>query len=251
METTDDAFLGGRLRLWQPAHGFRTAVDALLLQAAVPVRAGEVVVDAGAGVGAAGLALAVRVPDCRVVLVERDPQLAALARRNAARNGLVRRVEVLEADLADLPRRLAGRRIDHVMTNPPHLPPVRARAPARHADAVIETLPLADWLAVLLRVLRPRGWLVMVHRADRWPDLARALAKGVGDLRLFPLWPRADAPAARRLLLAARRGVRTPARLLRGLVLHRADGGFTAEVEAVLRHAQALPLCQPDPERVP
>ncbi len=239
---TDDRLLGGRLRLLQPARGYRVAVDALLLQAAVPARAGETVVDAGAGVGAAGLALAVRVPGVRVLLVERDPDLAALARANVARNRLEARVEVMQADVAELPRRLGGRRIDHVMTNPPHLPAARARPPGRHPQAVVETLPLAAWCDALLRPLRPRGWLVVVHRADRWPELVRALDHRTGDLRLLPLWPRADAAAARRLILAARKASRAPARLLRGLVLHREDGGFTPAAEAILRHAGALDL---------
>src|SRR5229473_3780911 len=75
---TDDAVLGGRLRLRQPARGHRVGHDAILLAAACPARAGERVVDLGAGVGAAGLALAARVPDATVTLVEIDPELAAL-----------------------------------------------------------------------------------------------------------------------------------------------------------------------------
>ena len=76
--------LGGRLRLRQPARGHRFGHDAILLAAACPARAGEQVVDLGAGVGAAGLALAARVDGMPVTLVEIDPQLAALAAENAA-----------------------------------------------------------------------------------------------------------------------------------------------------------------------
>src|SRR5215831_14784539 len=76
---TDDAALGGRLRLRQPARGHRFGHDAILLAAATPAAAGEVAIDLGAGVGAAGLALAQRVAGLAVRLVEIDPALAALA----------------------------------------------------------------------------------------------------------------------------------------------------------------------------
>ena len=58
------------------------AVAAILLAAATPAAAGDVAVDLGAGVGAAGLALAQRVPGLAVRLVELDPQLAQLAGGN-------------------------------------------------------------------------------------------------------------------------------------------------------------------------
>src|SRR6267154_115609 len=85
-EVTEDAFLGGRLRLRQPKSGHRAGHDAMLLAAATSARAGDRVVDFGAGVGAAGLALATRISGIQIVLVEIDEVLAELARGNAASN---------------------------------------------------------------------------------------------------------------------------------------------------------------------
>ena len=82
-DVTEDTVLGGRLRLRQPRRGHRVGHDAILLAAAVPARAGETVVELGAGVGAAGLALASRVPGIRLTMVELVPRLAALAAENA------------------------------------------------------------------------------------------------------------------------------------------------------------------------
>src|SRR5262249_52949707 len=86
-QLTDDAALGGHLRLLQPRRGHRFGHDAILLAAATPARSGDRVADLGAGVGAAGLALACRVPSARITLVEIDAHLAALAQENATRNG--------------------------------------------------------------------------------------------------------------------------------------------------------------------
>src|ERR1700693_209073 len=85
-DITEDAFLGGQLRLRQSKSGHRAGHDAMLLAAATWARPGDRVAEFGAGVGAAGLALARRVGTIGLVLVEIDPQLAALARENAARD---------------------------------------------------------------------------------------------------------------------------------------------------------------------
>ncbi len=130
---TDDAVLDGRLRLRQPARGHRFGHDAILLAAACPARAGEQVVDLGAGVGAAGLALAARVDGTLVTLVEIDPQLAALAAENAERNQLAERVSAVVLDVAAPARAFAAaglrpESIARVLMNPPFNDPARQRA---------------------------------------------------------------------------------------------------------------------------
>ena len=151
-DLTDDAVLGGRLQLLQPRRGHRAGHDAMLLAAAVPAAPGDRAIDLGAGVGAAGLGLAARVPALTAVLVEIDPDLAALATENARRNGLGERVSVIAADIADiapgpaisgLRTRTSGLQeplndtptannhiglrdsFDHVLCNPPFLNPDR------------------------------------------------------------------------------------------------------------------------------
>src|SRR6266511_1000226 len=87
LAVTEDAFLGGGLLLRQLKSGHRAGHDAILLAAATPARSGDRVADFGAGVGAAGLAVARRVSGIELALVEIDADLAGLARRNAASNG--------------------------------------------------------------------------------------------------------------------------------------------------------------------
>src|SRR5580658_5649555 len=124
MQTSEDAVLGGRLILRQPLRGHRVGHDAILLAAAVSASPGEQAIDLGAGVGAAGLALARRIAGLSVSLVEIDPDLAALAASNAERNGLGGRVHAVYLDAespaaafadAGLPPACAG----HVLMNPP------------------------------------------------------------------------------------------------------------------------------------
>ena len=95
-DITEDAFLGGQLRLRQPKSGHRAGHDAMLLAAATAASAGDRVVEFGAGIGAAGLALARRVGGIDLVLTEIDADLAQLARENADRNAIAAEVVVLD-----------------------------------------------------------------------------------------------------------------------------------------------------------
>ena len=242
---TEDSLLGGRVRFDQPASGYRVAIDPVLLAAAVPAAAGETVLDAGAGTGAASLCLAARVPTCRIVGLEVQRPLQRLASHNVLRNDLGRRVEVIAGDLSRPPPRLAGTIFDHVMTNPPHHAAATATAspnPERARAHLEHQLDLADWLANCLRMLGPGGVLTLIHRADRLADTLAILRAPLGDLVVFPLWPRSGNRPAKRILVQGRKGSRGPLRLARGLVLHEDDGRFSAAAEAVLRHAEALEL---------
>ncbi|MEX1152635.1 tRNA1(Val) (adenine(37)-N6)-methyltransferase, partial [Parvibaculum sp.] len=132
--TTDDGFLGNRLKLLQPEKGYRAGLDAVLLAASVPAREGERALEAGAGVGVASLCLAARVPGLEVAGLELQPDLVRLAERNIERNGLSGRVSILEGDIGLSPRDLAALGLEpnsfhHVFANPPFHDPATSPAP--------------------------------------------------------------------------------------------------------------------------
>lgn len=243
-ETTLDAFCGGRLMLRQPVHGHRAGTDAMLLSACLPPSFAGLVDDVGAGVGTAGLALALRCPDARVRLVENDPATAALAAENAAAN-LPSRARVLELDILSPAARRAAidtERADLVVTNPPFLDPASFRQSPdarRRAAHVIGEGGLAGWVAACLDLLAPRGTLVLIHRADATLSLVEALGTPTAGVTLLPVYPRAGGDASRVLLRLAR-GSRAPLRIAPALVLHQADGRFTPEAERLHRGEAAL-----------
>lgn len=242
---SEDSMLGGRVRLLQPRHGYRAAIDPVLLAAGAALLPGELVLDLGCGVGAAGLCLLARKPECRVIGLERQPELVALAERNIVANGQSRRMAVVTGDLVAPPEPLEFGVFDWVMANPPflaegeHTPSPDASKAAANGEG---DTALAEWIAASHRFLRVRGTLMLVHRADRTDQvLSQLRTGGFGDLVLFPLWPRAG-QAARRILVAGRKDSRGVMRLAPGLVLHQADGRFTPETEAVLRGGAALDI---------
>ena len=243
---TEDALLGGRVRLRQPATGFRAAIDPVLLAAAVPAAAGESVLDVGAGVGTAALCLAARIGDCRVFGIEIQQDLVRVAGENVALNALTGRVDIVTGDLTRPPPRLAAGTFDHVMANPPYHEAGRVdRSPyAGKAAASIETVGgLADWVGFCLAMVRRGGSVSFVHRADRLDALLARLSPRAGAIVVFPLWPdAAGSQPAKRVIVQARKGLATPLRLARGLALHADGGGYTAQAEAILRDGAALEL---------
>lgn len=252
LQVTEDALLGGRLRLLQPRRGHRFGHDAVLLAAATDARAEKHAVDLGAGVGAAGLALAARNDRLRVTLVEVDPALAALAGENAQSNGFSDRVRAVVLDVAASPRAfaaagLAAGTVDAVMMNPPFNDPARQQvspdARRRLAHAAPRAL-LRRWVITAARLLRANGALTLIWRADGLADVLVALAPEFGSVAVLPLHGRPDAPAIR-VLVRASKGGRVPLALMAGLMLNDAAGKPTREAEAVLRAGAGLPFNTP------
>ena len=241
---TEDALLGGRVRLRQPAAGYRVAIDPVLLAAAVPAAPDDSVLDVGCGVGAAALCLAARVPGVRVAGIDTQRDLVRLANDNILLNDLAGRVSAMVGDLLRPPPRLEPGSFAHVMANPPFLERGQATPspdPGK-AEAQIEgEADFAAWVRFALAMLRAKGTVTFIHRADRLEHVLAQLAARAGDIAVFPLWPGAGKPA-RRVIVRARKGVATPSRLLPGLVLHAADGRFTEAAEAVLRGGAPLAL---------
>lgn len=238
-----DAFLCGRLHLWQPIKGYRAATDPVLLAAACPAKPGDRVLDLGCGAGAAALCLAARVPGLALAGLELQPAYATLAGRNAAENGIAMQVEC--GDLARMPATLR-RDFDQVIANPPYYPAGGTPSPnAARARALQVETPLGDWVQAAARRLAPGGWLTLICGADGLPEVLAAMGGKLGSASVLPLQPRAGRPALR-IVMRARKGGKGAFRLLAPLVLHQGaahDGdreSYTPRASAVLRGGESL-----------
>ena len=240
VETATDLLLGGRLMLEQPLRGHRAGTDAILLAAAVPEDFAGTLADAGAGVGTAGLAAGLLQPDLDLLLIEREPELAALAERNLAANGLMGLV--VQTDLLDpKSRRAAGLAYGAaglVISNPPFLDPADGRVSPddlrARAHVFDEAGGIESWIRACVAIGSAQAEILLIHRADRLSELLAALQGRTGGISVIAIHPRVGEEASR-ALIRAKKGSRAPLRLMPPLVLHQADGRFTPEVEAIHR----------------
>ncbi len=243
--TSWDTLLGGRVKILQPAKGYRTAIDPVLLAAAVPAEPEDSVLDAGSGTGAAALSLAARVEGVRVTGLEVQPDLAALSRESAIASGLAEQVTFAEGDLLTPPEGFRPGGFDHVMANPPYLAAGSGNPPpdpAKRRATVEGAAALGDWLRFLVSMVRDGGTVTVIHRFDRADEVTGGLSEGAGGIVVFPLFPKQNGGAAKRVIVRARKGEKGDARTAAGLVLHQKGGAYTPEAEAVLRDAGALTL---------
>ncbi|MFK7763295.1 MAG: tRNA1(Val) (adenine(37)-N6)-methyltransferase [Roseobacter sp.] len=241
-DLTQDAFLGGKVHLWQPKSGYRAGVDPVLLAATVPAKPGDRILDLGCGVGAAALCLAARVPDLALTGVEIKEEYASLARRNGGRS-----FDVVTADLENLPDEVKQRQFDHVLVNPPYYDRGASRAamdPVREA-ALGEATPLTTWVKVAAKRLAPKGYAHFIHRVERLPEILHTMTGRLGSIEVLPLSPR-QGRAAELIIVRGRKNGRGAFRLHAPLILHAGQvhekdaDSYVPRVKAALRDGEAL-----------
>jgi tRNA1(Val) A37 N6-methylase TrmN6 len=250
LELSEDAFLGGQLRLKQLKSGHRAGHDAVLLAAATATRPGDRVADLGAGAGVAGLAVARRVAGIDLVLVEIDAALAGLARANADANAIQADVIVLdvEADAgAFTAAGLAPDSVDAVLMNPPFNDPARHRASpdtARGIAHVATATTLSKWIHAARRILKSKGILTLIWRADGIAEVLATLNHGFGSLQILPVHGDARGPA-NRILIRATKGGRAPTQIHPALLLNDESGVPNKRVQEILAGNGSLLLANP------
>jgi FkbM family methyltransferase len=248
--TSDDLFLGGALCVRQPRDGYRAGTDAVLLAALIDSKTAGAgpLLDAGAGVGVVGLCVAARCPEARVVLVEREPHMVALARFNISHNNLAGRVSAIEADITRATGALeragiASESFPIVLANPPYHDDRRSTAAESLLRAAAHQMPeeaLDAWARFMCRMAAPGGRAALIHKAEALPRILEAFDGRFGAVSVLPIHSRAGDPAIR-VIVEGIKGSRAPLSIRPGMVLHGPDQDFVPEVEAIFRHGAALP----------
>ena len=246
---TEDAFLGGRLRVLQPEKGYRAGIDAVFLAATIPCAAGETVYEAGIGTGVAALCMLARCPGVHLTGIEIAARYAMLCAENAKRNGCGDSLRVIHADVKealrkDLATMPAHGTFSHAYANPPYFEDGKSTPSPNLLKAQAHAFGPDDlelWLKVLHAMVAARGTVTIVHRAETLGKLLNAMENRFGDIRIAPLYAR-EGTAASRVIVQGVKGSKAPMQLLPGLVLHNAGSQFTPEAEAILRDGMAWRL---------
>ncbi len=244
VKTAEIFVLGKAVRLLQPKGGFRTSVDAVLLAAACPAKAGDRVLDLGCGVGSVSFCVRHRISDLFVCGIDIQADYIDLAQQNASLNKDTSRCDFINGDIREYRISQPDQRFDHVLCNPPFLEagtyqpsPDESRATA--LGHTHHEITLKDWIDCAFHNLQPGGTLAMIHRADMVDRIIQEMGRRYGQIEIFPLWPH-QGEAAKRVIVRARKDRRTPSMIHAGLVLHTDDGSYTEAAELVLRQGRAL-----------
>jgi tRNA1(Val) A37 N6-methylase TrmN6 len=240
MHTEHTTLFNGNVTVHQPIEGYRFALDSLVVAAYTPAKDHQLVLELGIGVGAASLALAYQHPNVIIHGIEIQSNILPITQRNIDENGWSHRFEVFCGNLTA--RLVAGHHYDQVMMNPPFFEEhTYTDSPYAHktlSHGEKEAL-LQDWVTEAHRALKPRGYLTLVHTARRLDEILSLLREKFGGIEIYPLWPKTG-QSAKRVLVRARKGVKSPMTLHSGLVLHQNDGTFTPEASAVINEGAKI-----------
>ncbi|WP_027936962.1 tRNA1(Val) (adenine(37)-N6)-methyltransferase [Anaeroarcus burkinensis] len=230
-ERVDDLGLGG-LRIIQHPRSFCFSLDAVLLAHFVRLRPQDKVVDLGAGNGAISLLLAARGART-VAAVELDKAAASRAARSIQLSRRSGQIQVYCGDYRQKLPQMPGGIWDIVVANPPYFQPERGKGSVEKGLARQEvTATLADVLKAARRLVRFRGRVALVHRADRMVDVLTAMREAnLEPKRLQLVQPRGAAPA-NLLLIEGVHGGKPGLEVLAPLAVYEADGSYTAQLRA-------------------
>ena len=236
---TEIHVLDKKLRLLQPEHGFRTSLDTIMLAAACPAKDGDHVLDAGCGVGAAGFCVLERLKGISLSGVDVDADFIEMARKNIALNNFDSQQVEFSCEDIDLYRRHDKPIYDHVISNPPYMnageymtsPHAKKAIAIGHQD---DGLTLEKWIKALHRLVKPKGSVTIIHRADYTDQIIKALGHRFGAVEIIPLWSK-QGGEAKRVIIRARKDRKAPCKILPGIIVHEDNGEYTQRADDILR----------------
>lgn len=218
----------------QKKQGFRFSMDAVLLAHFLQPPPGSAVLDIGTGCGVIPLLLLAQQPQLHIDGLEIQEDLAQMASRSMALNRVQQYIHISQGDVTALPP-TANSRYDYIYSNPPFfsvgtgkISPLPQIALARHELACT----LKQLLTHSARLLKPKGHLVLIHRAERLPELlelCRQFRLAPAQLRL--IHPRLELPASL-CLLEAVKGRQCTLNILPPLIIYDQQQQYTPEVQA-------------------
>lgn len=233
---TCDHFFNGNIVLNQPRSGYRFSIDAVILAHLAGPPTEGTVLDLGTGCGVVPIMMAYRNPGLRVIGVEIQPSLAAVARENVAANGMSERIRILEKDMGRLVLADIGGPVDLVVSNPPYrklnsgrINPHSQKAIARHEIKV----DLKTVLATARSVLNLAGRFCVIYPAARTVDLLAALRTGGLEPKRLTMIHSTPASPARLVAVTAIKSGGPELEVDPPLYLYNEDGTYTRAAQAM------------------
>lgn len=237
-EYTNDYLLNKKIKIFQPANGYRASTDAVFLSSLIAkVKKAESILDVGSGTGAISLCLAERFKEQNIQItgIELQPDLAELSNLSAKANGFDNFLKYINADIRTKIKELEPCSFNHVITNPPYtehdMPspnPSKALAHNHHEFS------LEEWIKFCIKMLKPQGWFYMINRAEAVDEILSVIHGKMGNICIIPLYSKTGQDA-KRVVITARKDSKAPAVIKQGMVTHTENGEYTQTAHKILR----------------
>lgn len=234
---TIDELRAYNLRAIQPRNGYRFSLDPLLLCDFATVRKSSRVIDLGTGCGIIPMVLSRKMKDAHIVGIEFQREMADLAARNAALNGLEERIEVVCEDILSLRKRYPVSSFDLVIANPPYrtsgsgrVSPKAGRDLARHESSA----GLADFLSVAKYLVKPGGSMCFIYHVSRLTEFfEQAIDLNLAFLRICMVHGHPSANASM-VLIELAKGRKNDLDVVPPLFVNDTNGEYSSEMKRIL-----------------
>ncbi len=236
---TNDYLLDKKLKIFQPIDGYRASTDAVFLSSTLDknnVKKGDKILDVGAGTGAISLCLASRLKEKEVEILGVDIQeeLVDLSNFSAKSNGFDGFLRYQNIDIREK-NALKGGNFDFVITNPPYSdhdmpsPNKSKKLAHNHQD-----FDLTSWMSFCLRMLKPKGYILLINRAEAINEILLSMQNKAGNIQIIPLYSKEN-QVAKRVVVIAQKGAKGITKILPPFYIHNIDGSYTLKAENILR----------------
>ena len=237
MSYTNDYLLDKKVKIFQPIDGYRASTDAVFLSFLLDskkVKKGDTILDVGSGTGAISLCLASRLKDVKITGIDIQKDLVELSNMSSKENGYDSFLTYINTDIRKKTSLPSGT-FSFVITNPPYSdhdmpsPNESKKLAHNHQD-----FDLTGWLSFCLKMLKPKGYLLVINRAEAINEIITAIDKKAGSINVLPIYSKLGQDA-KRVAIIAQKTAKGITKILPPFYTHNEDGSYTDKAQSILR----------------
>lgn len=236
---TNDYLLDKKIKIFQPQNGYRASTDAVFLSSLLDdklVHNGDSILDVGSGTGAISLCLASRLKHKNVNITGIDIQqdLVELSNFSAKSNCFDDFLNYIHTDIRQKTILPSGT-FNFVITNPPYSdhdmpsPNNSKKLAHNHQD-----FDLTGWIGFCLKMLKPKGYLLLINRAEAINEILISLQNKAGSIQILPMYSKQNQDA-KRVVVIAQKTAKGITKILPPFYTHNQDGTYTPKAQSILR----------------
>lgn len=232
-ERIDDLELNN-LKIIQKSDGFCYGIDSVLLSDfAKNIKKNSNVIDMGTGTGILGFLLIAKTRINEVIGIEIQPEIADMAQRSIAMNCLDNKFKILNCNIKEIDNKLKEDSYDAVITNPPYKKLNSGKTNENEVKLISRhevKASLEDFIKVSFKMLKDKGSLYMVHRAEQLVDIMYEMRKNKMEPKRIRFVYSNQRSESKLVMIEAVKNGKSSVRIEEPLFIYNDDGSYTDEI---------------------